>query len=92
MRGTDQRAVNWMRHPQVEMVWPVCIHLHAFGRNMTKRSLPLSLDDALHENEMLVPMKRLINGVTTRRRNDPAVAGGSYHRVPRGAGAVLSAL
>ncbi len=88
---TDQRTVNWGRHPPVDMVWPVGIRVHALGRNMPRRCLRWSLDHASHKNETLVAMTRLINGATLGR-SDPAVAGGSYHGVPRGAGAVRSAL
>jgi T5SS/PEP-CTERM-associated repeat protein len=58
------REVDCARHPQPKSVWPVRIRAGAFGRGLPKRALTLSPDHAVYVNEVLVPVKHLINGTT----------------------------
>jgi T5SS/PEP-CTERM-associated repeat protein len=58
------REVDCARHPQPETVWPVRIGAGAFGRGLPKRVLTLSPDHAVYVNDVLVPVKHLINGTT----------------------------
>jgi T5SS/PEP-CTERM-associated repeat protein/uncharacterized repeat protein (TIGR03803 family) len=58
------REVDCARHPDPQSVWPVRIKAGAFGRGMPKRALTLSPDHAVYVNEVLVPVKHLINGTT----------------------------
>ena len=57
-----QRAVNCAAHPAPEMVWPVRVRAGAFGRNVPERDLYLSPDHAVFVNDVLVPVKLLIDG------------------------------
>ena len=57
-----QRAVNCDRHPRPETVWPVRVRAGAFGENVPMRDLYLSPDHAVFVNDVLVPVKLLIDG------------------------------
>jgi hypothetical protein len=59
-----QRAVNCARHPKPETVWPVRVRAGAFGANVPVRDLYLSPDHAVFVNDVLVPVKLLINGTS----------------------------
>ena len=59
-----QRTVNCAAHPQPESVWPVRVRAGAFGENVPERDLYLSPDHAVFVNDVLVPVKLLINGTT----------------------------
>src|ERR1019366_700567 len=59
-----QRAVNCERHPRPETVWPVRVQAGAFGANVPVRDLYLSPDHAVFVNDVLVPVKLLINGTS----------------------------
>jgi hypothetical protein len=59
-----QRAVHCARHPKPEMVWPVRIQRGAFGESAPVRDLYLSPDHAVFVNDVLVPVKLLINGTS----------------------------
>ena len=59
-----QRAVNCARHPNPETVWPVRVSAGAFGENVPVRDLYLSPDHAVFVNDVLVPVKLLINGTS----------------------------
>jgi Hint domain len=54
--------VDCTRHPKPETVWPVRVREGAFGRNVPVRDLYLSPDHAVCINDVLVPVKLLING------------------------------
>jgi hypothetical protein len=58
------RRVDCARHPKPETVWPVRIAAGAFGQNVPARDLYLSPDHAVFVNDVLVPVKLLINGAT----------------------------
>ena len=58
------RTVQCARHPQPERVWPVRIAAGAFGANRPYRDLWLSPDHAVFIGDVLIPVKRLINGTS----------------------------
>jgi hypothetical protein len=58
------RTVDTTRHPQPRKVWPVRIAAGAFGAGMPRRDLLLSPDHAVFVADVLIPIKRLINGST----------------------------
>jgi hypothetical protein len=57
-----RRAVDCMRHAQPRNVWPVRVTAGAFGRGSPARDLLLSPDHAVFWDEVLIPIKHLING------------------------------
>jgi autotransporter passenger strand-loop-strand repeat protein len=59
-----QREVDCTRHPKPKQVWPVRITAGAFGPGMPHTDLVLSPDHAVYVGEVLIPVKRLINGST----------------------------
>jgi collagen type I/II/III/V/XI/XXIV/XXVII alpha len=66
-----QRMVNCRAHPAPETVWPVRLRAGAFGQTVPLRDLYLSPDHAVFVNDVLVPVKLLINGTTIAQvRND----------------------
>src|SRR5665647_2305417 len=58
------RQVNCARHPRPQQVWPVRVLAGAFGPGLPHRDLLLSPDHAVYANEVLIPVKHLINGTT----------------------------
>jgi hypothetical protein len=62
-----QRAVNCRAQRKPETVWPVRVRRGAFGANVPVRDLYLSPDHAVFVNEVLVPVKLLINGTSVAR-------------------------
>jgi hypothetical protein len=62
-----QRRVDCRRHPAPERVWPVRIEAHAFGLGRPHAPLFLSPDHAVFVDDVLVPVKRLVNGTTIRQ-------------------------
>jgi hypothetical protein len=58
------RTVDCARHPQPRKVWPIRIEAGAFGPNRPTRNLFLSPDHALYTDDVLIPVKHLINGTT----------------------------
>jgi hypothetical protein len=64
------RAITWIghsaidceRHPRPDQVWPVRIRAGAFGRDAPSRDLFLSPDHAVFVDDVLIPVKYLING------------------------------
>ncbi len=57
-----QRTIDCARHPQPKQVWPVRISAGAFGRGKPSRDLWLSPDHAIYIEDVLIPVKHLING------------------------------
>jgi hypothetical protein len=72
-RGTDCR-----RHPNPDSVRPIRIAAHAFGHGLPRRALLLSPDHAVFVDDMLVPIKLLVNGTTIVQRK---VARVTYYHV-----------
>ncbi len=58
------RHVDCRRHPKPEKVWPVRVSVGAFGPRRPHTDLYLSPDHAVYVNEVLIPVKHLINGST----------------------------
>ena len=59
-----QRQVNCARHPDPRQVWPVRVQAGAFGEGQPHRDLFVSPDHAIYVNDVLIPVKHLINGST----------------------------
>jgi Hint domain len=57
-----QRTVDCTRHPTPKQVWPVRISQGAFGPGLPCCDLFLSPDHAVFAEEVLIPVKHLING------------------------------
>jgi uncharacterized repeat protein (TIGR03803 family) len=58
------RRINCTRHPDPRRVWPVRIVAGAFGNELPRRDLWLSPEHAVFVDDVLIPIKRLINGAT----------------------------
>ncbi len=56
------RQVDCRRHPEPTKVWPVRVKAGAFGPKMPARDLYLSPDHAVYVENVLIPIKHLING------------------------------
>ena len=59
-----RRAVDCAAHPKPEQVWPVRARRGAFGPRQPVRDLWLSPDHAVFVNDVLVPVKYLLNGTS----------------------------
>ncbi len=58
------RTVDATRHPRPHQVWPIRISAGAFGPGLPHRDLFLSPDHAVFVEQVLIPVKHLINGTT----------------------------
>jgi Hint domain len=58
------RHVDCTRHPNPYLVWPVRVTRGAFGNGLPHRDLWLSPDHAVYVNDVLIPVKYLINNDT----------------------------
>jgi hypothetical protein len=61
------RHVDLTRHPSPEQVWPVRIRAAAFADGAPASDLFVSPDHAVYVDEVLIPVKHLINGTTITR-------------------------
>jgi hypothetical protein len=59
-----RRTINCAGHPDPRTVWPVCVRAHAFGSGQPVRDLWLSPDHAVFVDDVLIPIKQLLNGVS----------------------------
>ena len=59
-----QRHVTCDRHPRPKQVWPVRVTAGAFGPGRPHTDLFLSPDHAVYVNEVLIPVRHLINDST----------------------------
>ena len=64
IKWIGHRRVDCARHPDPARVWPVRIAAGAFGRGQPARDTLLSPDHAVLVNDVLIPVKYLINGTT----------------------------
>jgi hypothetical protein len=64
VRWIGHRRVRCARHPRPWDVWPVRIAAGAFGAGMPLRPLFLSPDHAVHVDDVLIPIRYLINGAS----------------------------
>lgn len=67
VRWIGYRQVKCRAHPQPGKVWPVVVSAGSFGPGLPLRDLVLSPDHAVYVNEVLVPVKHLVNGTTIRQ-------------------------
>jgi collagen type I alpha len=72
------REVDCKRHPTPEKVWPVRIAPNTFGPGQPRRILLLSPDHAIWVDEVLIPVKHLIDG---RRIVQQPVDAVTYHHL-----------
>jgi hypothetical protein len=59
-----RRTVACRSHPQPESVWPVRVRAAAFGDQMPERDLWLSPDHAVFVDDVLIPIRYLLDGTT----------------------------
>jgi hypothetical protein len=59
-----RRTIDCARHAEPHKVWPVRVSAHAFGEGRPCRDLWLSPDHALYVDDVLIPVKYLINDRT----------------------------
>jgi hypothetical protein len=67
VRWIGQRHIDISRHPHPQSVQPVRIAAHAFGPEMPRRDLVLSPDHAVFVEDVLIPIRHLVNGTTVAR-------------------------
>jgi autotransporter passenger strand-loop-strand repeat protein len=72
------RNVDCASHPKPGQVWPVRVATGAFGPGRPHRDLFLSPDHAVYVNEVLIPIRHLINGATIAQVK---VARVTYHHI-----------
>ena len=77
-----RRRVDFRRHPNRHRVLPVRIAAHAFGPGRPRRELLLSPDHAVFVEDVLIPIRHLINGTTVAQITRQAIT--YYHiELPR---------
>jgi hypothetical protein len=64
---TGLRRVDCHRHCEPGAVLPVCVAAHAFGEGLPARDLFLSPDHAIFAENVLVPIKHLVDGGAIRQ-------------------------
>jgi hypothetical protein len=62
VKWRGQRRIDCSRHPQPDLVWPVRIRAGAFADDVPSHDLWLSQDHAVFIDDVLIPIRRLING------------------------------
>jgi collagen type I/II/III/V/XI/XXIV/XXVII alpha len=82
------RHVDCRRHPEPSRIWPVRVSAHAFGPRMPVRDLVLSPDHAVFMDDVLIPIKYLINGTTIVQEKVDTI---TYYHVELGEHDVLLA-
>jgi hypothetical protein len=58
------RHIDCRRHPEPNKVWPVRVAAGAFGEGLPLRDLLLSPDHVVFVDNVLIPLRRLINGTS----------------------------
>jgi hypothetical protein len=61
------RRIDCRRHAQPDMVRPIRIAAEAFGPGQPARDLILSPDHAIFAEDVLIPVKHLVNGISIRQ-------------------------
>jgi collagen type I/II/III/V/XI/XXIV/XXVII alpha len=64
VRWIGRRTIDCDRHPRPHDVWPVRVAADAFGGARPARDLWLSPDHAVFVDNVLIPIRHLINGAT----------------------------
>ncbi|MCX7384141.1 MAG: Hint domain-containing protein, partial [Alphaproteobacteria bacterium] len=72
------RRVDCRHHPRPHDVWPIRVRKDAFAPGQPARDLLLSPDHAVHVQNVLIPVRYLVNGTTIRQE---AVAEVTYLHV-----------
>ncbi|MFO1023971.1 MAG: Hint domain-containing protein [Acetobacteraceae bacterium] len=67
IRWIGRRTVEPRRHPQPELLSPVRVAAHAFGPGRPARPLLLSPDHAIYFEDVLIPVRYLIDGKAIRQ-------------------------
>lgn len=67
------RRVDCARHPDPKNVLPVRVQRDAFGPGRPHRDLVLSPDHAVAFEDVLIPIRHLVNGSTIRQESVPTV-------------------
>ncbi len=67
VQWVGHRSIDCSRHPRPHTVWPVLIQAGAFGPNQPAADLSLSPDHAVYVQEVLIPVRHLVNGTTIRQ-------------------------
>jgi hypothetical protein len=62
-----RRRADCLHHPTPSHVLPVCVQAGAFGPRLPARDLFLSPDHAIFAEDVLIPIKHLINGSSIRQ-------------------------
>ncbi len=76
------RRIDCARHPKPTSVWPVRVRAGAFADRVPVRDLLLSPDHSVLVNDVLIPVKHLINGTTVVQEQHDTVM--YYHvELPR---------
>ena len=76
------REIDCARHPNPTLVWPVRVRAGAFADRVPVRDLLLSPDHSVFVNDVLIPVKHLINGTTVVQEQHDTVI--YYHvELPR---------
>jgi hypothetical protein len=73
-----RRAVDCARHPKPKQVWPVRVAAGAFGPGRPHTDLLLSPDHAVYVEQVLIPVKYLINDSTIVQVKVDSV---TYHHI-----------
>jgi hypothetical protein len=71
------RVVDCLRHPDRRKVWPVLVRAGAFADSAPHRDLWLSPDHAVFVDDVLIPIRHLINGASIEQVPTETVA--YYH-------------
>ena len=58
------RRIDCRRHRRPHAVWPVRVRTGAFGASLPTRDLLLSPDHAVFVDDVLIPIRHLVNGAT----------------------------
>jgi autotransporter passenger strand-loop-strand repeat protein len=73
IKWIGHRRVDCFRHPNPELVWPVRVVAGAFGPGAPHRDLFLSPDHAVFVEDVLIPVKYLINTTSIAQMKVPEV-------------------
>jgi hypothetical protein len=77
IRWIGHRKIDCRRYPLPDRVWPIRIAADAFARGVPSRDLFLSPDHAVFIDNVLIPVKHLVNKRTIARHRVDAVT--YYH-------------
>ena len=73
-----RREVDCARHAAPRKVWPVRVAAGAFGPGLPHADLWLSPDHAVYVNEVLIPVRYLVNGSTIAQVKVDSI---TYHHI-----------